>query len=55
MGGPRKRQIDVAREVSPDTGEMTRAETGLDLPEDMSLDSSRWQALKAEHAPAPEA
>ena len=50
VGGPRKRQIDVAREVSPETGEMTRAETGLDLPEDMSLDSSRWQALKAKSA-----
>jgi dTDP-4-dehydrorhamnose reductase len=49
IGGPRKRQIDVAREVSPDVGETTRAATGLDLPEDMSLDSSRWQSIKANH------
>jgi len=49
IGGPRRRQIDVARDVSPDVGETTRAETGLDLPFDMSLDSSRWRALKAEH------
>jgi len=49
IGGPRRRQIDVAREVSPEVGETTRAATGLELPEDMSLDSSRWQAIKAEH------
>ncbi len=49
IGGVRRRQIDVAREVSPDVGEMTRAETGLPLPHDMSLDCSRWLAIKAEH------
>lgn len=48
IGGERRRQIDVAREVSPDVEEMTRGETGLDLPEDMSLDCSRWAAIKAE-------
>ncbi len=41
IGAERRRQIDVAREVSPDVEEMTRAETGLPLPEDMSLDCSR--------------
>ncbi|MCY2959006.1 MAG: sugar nucleotide-binding protein [Planctomycetota bacterium] len=49
IGGARRRQIDVAREVSPDVGEMTRAETGLALPHDMSLDCSRWLAIQAEH------
>lgn len=48
IGGERRRQIDVARQVSPDTQEMTRAETGLDLPEDMSLDCSRWRSIQAE-------
>ena len=48
IGGPRRRQIDVAREVSPEVGEMTRGETGLPLPHDMSLDCSRWMAIKAE-------
>jgi len=48
IGGERRRQIDVARQVSPETEEMTRAETGLALPEDMSLDCSRWNAIKRE-------
>jgi dTDP-4-dehydrorhamnose reductase len=48
IGGARRRQIDVAREVSPGTGEMTRAETGLPLPYDMSLDCSRWTAIQSE-------
>lgn len=52
VGGERRRQIDVARDVSPDVGETTRAETGLDLPEDMSLDSSRWERIKAERGAA---
>lgn len=47
IGGARRRQIDVAREVSPQVEEAWRAETGLDLPEDMSLDCSHWLALKA--------
>lgn len=47
VGGPRRRQIDVAREVSPHVGEMTRAETGLPLPFDMSLDCARWDSISA--------
>ncbi len=50
IGGKRRRQIDVARQVSPETEEMTRAETGLALPEDMSLDCSRWNEIKAAKA-----
>lgn len=52
IGGPRRRQIDVAREVSPECGEMTRAETGLPLPFDMSLDCERWAAIKSGRAAA---
>jgi len=52
LGGPRRRQIDVAREFSPDVGEMERAETGLRLPFDMSLDCARWDAIVAEHLAA---
>lgn len=52
IGGPRRRQIDVAREVSPDVGEMSRAETKLPLPFDMSLDCSRWAGIQAQHARA---
>ena len=46
IGGERRRQIDVAREVSPHVEEATRGETGLDLPEDMSLDCRHWTAIK---------
>ncbi|MFT5732946.1 MAG: dTDP-4-dehydrorhamnose reductase [Planctomycetota bacterium] len=53
IGGARRRQIDVARDVSPDVGEATRAESGLELPEDMSLDSSRWRELRSTQARAP--
>lgn len=43
----RKSVYDLARRRKPDVRPGTRAQAGVTLPADVSLDTSRWQALKA--------
>lgn len=43
----RKSVFELARRRSPGVREGTRAEAGVQLPGDVSLDSSRWAALRA--------
>ena len=49
IGGPRRSIYEMARDASPEVGQITRAEieaeTGLRLPRDTSLDSSKWHSL----------
>lgn len=44
----RKSAYDLARRRKPDVRAGTRAQANVELPADVSLDTSRWQALKAE-------
>jgi len=44
----RKSAYDLARRRSPDVRPGTKTEAGVDLPDDISLDTSRWRELKAQ-------
>lgn len=46
----RKSVYDLARRRKPDVRPGTRLEAGVDLPEDVSLDTNRWRALKERFA-----
>lgn len=47
IAGERDVLYNIARRISPEVGATTRAETGLRLPRDLSLDCSRWHSIKA--------
>jgi dTDP-4-dehydrorhamnose reductase len=46
IGGERDTLYNIARKSKPDVGKMTIKETGLKLPKDLSLDSSKWRKIK---------
>ncbi len=53
IGGPRRSVYDLAREASPEVGQLTRADfPGLRLPRDTSLDSSKWHSILAASTPS---
>src|SRR3989338_5409112 len=45
IAGARKTIYDLARTASPNVGKMTINDTGIKLPRDTSLNSSKWQNL----------
>lgn len=47
IASERKSVYDLARRRRPDVREGTRAEAGVTLPADVSLDSARWRQLSA--------
>ena len=47
----RKSVHELARRRKPDVRPGTRREAGVDLPEDVSLDTDRWRALKEQLVP----
>jgi dTDP-4-dehydrorhamnose reductase len=48
IAGERKSVLELARRRCPDVRAGSRKEANVDLPEDISLDISRWTALKAQ-------
>lgn len=48
IGRKKDSLYDVIKEIKPTIRKLTRAETGLKLPRDLSLDSSKWEAIKNE-------
>jgi dTDP-4-dehydrorhamnose reductase len=42
----RKSAYELARRRNPDIEPASKASAPLDLPDDVSLDTSRWQALR---------
>ncbi len=46
IGTERKSVYDLARRRSPDVRRGSRTEASVELPEDISLDTSRWELLK---------
>lgn len=53
IGGPRRSIFDLANQASPGMMRCSREHfPGLRIPRDTSLDSSKWQALKASLHPA---
>lgn len=46
IGTERKSVLDLARRRSPEVLAGSRADAGVELPEDVSLDISRWQELR---------
>lgn len=48
IGGERDSLYNIIRKFNPEIGKLTREETGLNLPEDLSLDSSKWRKIKNE-------
>ncbi|HZJ09603.1 MAG TPA: sugar nucleotide-binding protein, partial [Trueperaceae bacterium] len=49
----RKSVLDLARRRAPDVGVGQRVDAAVALPEDVSLDTSRWRALKRDWGLAP--
>ena len=49
----RKSVYELARRRNPDVREGTKASANVRLPGDVSLDSSRWQAIRATLVPGP--
>lgn len=52
IGTERKSAFDLARRRAPDVARGSRTEVAVELPEDISLDISRWQHLKSTLRPA---
>jgi dTDP-4-dehydrorhamnose reductase len=48
MGGEKDTLYNLAKKISPSVGKLTREETGLRLPKDLSLDTSKWRGIKNE-------
>jgi dTDP-4-dehydrorhamnose reductase len=47
VAGPPTTAFELARRRAPDVREGTKAEAGVELPDDVTLDVSRWRALRA--------
>ena len=46
IGGEKETLYNLAKKINPAVGKMTIQETGLDLPKDLSLNSSKWRKIK---------
>jgi dTDP-4-dehydrorhamnose reductase len=52
IGTERKSVFELARRRKPDVKPGSKAGAGVELPDDISLNIERWQALKADFVPA---
>ncbi len=48
IGGERDTLYNIVKKGKPDIGKMLRKDTGLNLPEDLSLNTSKWNKIKNE-------
>ncbi|MFC1657059.1 SDR family oxidoreductase [Candidatus Moduliflexota bacterium] len=46
IGGEKSSLYEKIFEDNPEIGKITRSETGLDLPRDLSLNTSKWKGIK---------
>jgi dTDP-4-dehydrorhamnose reductase len=50
IGGPRRTTLELARMASPEVGPMSISDAGCPLPQDISLDCSKWELLTGSSA-----
>ncbi|MFC1730007.1 SDR family oxidoreductase [candidate division KSB1 bacterium] len=48
IAGERETLYNIAKKINPNVGKITRAETGLNLPKDLSLNTDKWKKIKGE-------
>ena len=48
IAGEKDSLYNIAKQINPNVGKITRAETGLSLPRDLSLNTDKWKKLKGE-------
>ena len=48
IAGEKDTLYNIARKINPSVGKITRAETGLILPRDLSLNTDKWKKLRGE-------